>query len=69
MPRSERHQKSIDRHRTTLALPPKPVHGEKCPDPWWTRPMSREEFSAEMRKQQARMAPHSGIAGDRGVSY
>ena len=68
MPRSEKLQRSIDRHRNFRRIP-KPPHGERAPISWWLGNLSREEFSERARQEAARMAPNSGIAGDRGVTY
>lgn len=68
MPRSEAHQRSIDRERRAHPAPPKPPNGQKAPVSWWIG-VPRETFAEHVREQQQRMRPHSSIAGDRSVTY
>jgi hypothetical protein len=68
MPRSQKLQHAIDQRRTTLTLPPRPKNGEKAPHSWWIG-LSREELRAKAEEEKARMRPHQGIVGDKGVLY
>ncbi len=68
MARSARHQQAIDKRRMTLKLNVKPRHGDRAPVSWWLD-LDREAFSRQAEAEKARMAPNSGIAGDKGVTY
>lgn len=69
MPRSQKLQAAIDQRRSTLKLPPRPVNGIKAPESWWLDCRTHKELSDRSRIEAARMAPHAGIVGDKGVLY